>query len=190
MCKWLCNRPKKRGPGIINSLPNKEPKRDITMPRFSLIFICYVVTGFAGYFALFAAAIRNDPSFISWLANSLGLLYGTLLYTSGLSAFYVACRSVQRSTRPTEVAAAIPFMFLPALIGAIGVVHGYIGLYRVLSYSGASPNPSEMFQAHSVVLVCLLVGLCFTFVSFAILSIAMIVKSRTLAIPATSENRG
>ena len=160
------------------------------MPRFSLIFICYVVTGFAGYFALFAVASRNDSSFISWLANSLGLLYGTLLYTSGLSAFYVACRSVLRSTRPTEVAAVIPFTFLPAFIGAIGLVHGYIDVYRVLSYSGTSPNPSEMFQAHSVVLVCLLVGLCFTFVSFAILSIAMIVKCRPLALPATSENCG
>lgn len=160
------------------------------MPRFSLMLICYVVTGFAGYFALFAVAIRNDSSFISWLANSLGFLYGTLLYTSGLSVFYVVCRSVLRSTRPTEVAAVIPFTFLPAFIGAIGLVHGYINVYQVLSLSGRLPHPSEMYQAHSVVLVCLLVGLCFTFVSFAILSIAMIVKCRTLALPATPENCG
>lgn len=161
------------------------------MPRFSLISICYCVAGFAGYFAIFAIASRNDSSFVSWLANSLGLLYGTVLYVSGLAAFYVACRSSWQSTTPAGVAVAIPFTFIPALIGLIGLVQGYINVYHIFSLSGSYPKPSEIYFMHSMVLVCLLVGLCLTFTSFALLATAMLVKSRRLSSEnSASENGG
>ncbi len=129
-----------------------------------------------GYFALFIIAGRNDPFLLAWLANSLGMLYGTLLYVSGLASFYVACRCSWRFADASEVAVALPFAFLPAFVGLIGLVHGYISVFRILSMYGTPPKPTEMYEAHATILVCLLVGLCLSLISFALLAIAMLVK--------------
>ena len=148
------------------------------MPRFSLLSIFYFVTACAGYFALITIAGRNDSSLVTWLANSLGVLYGTLLYVSGLAAFYVACRCSWRSANPSDVAVALPFAFLPTFVGLIGLVHGYISVFRIFSMYGKPPEPTEMYEAHATILVCLLVGLCLSLISFALLAIAMLVKCR------------
>lgn len=148
------------------------------MPRFLLLAIFYFVAGCAGYFALFAIARQNNHSLVSWLTNSLGIFYGTLLYVSGLSVIIVACRTCWRAATPSAVAVAIPFTFVPAFIGLIGLIHGYINVYRILSLSGTYPKTTEMYRAHPMVMVCLLVGMCFSFISFALLAVAMLVKSR------------
>ena len=148
------------------------------MPRFSLISICFGIAGFAGYFAIVAITIRSDSSVIAWLARSLGALYGTLIYFSGLSALYIACRTVRHATRPSELAVVIPLAMLPAFMGLVGLVHGYVGVYRILSVSRKRVASTSLFELHASVLACPLVGLVFSFVTVAIIAIAMVAKAR------------
>lgn len=146
------------------------------MRRFSLFALCYVVAGSAGYLALVLASSRSSASIASWLVDSLGFLYGTLLYIAGLSALYMSCRIVRRVRDPAAVATALPIAFLPSFIGVVGLVHGYISIFRMVAASGTYPKPNDMLDAQSTVLVCLLTGLVLTFPSFVLLAVAMVVK--------------
>ena len=130
------------------------------MPRFSLLVACCFVAACAGYFALIAVAGQDEDLLASWLAKTLGLLYETVLYASGLSAIFVACRTSWRAASPSAVAVAIPITILPAFIGLIGLIHGYINFYRILAWSSTNPNPTEMWSMHSTVLVCSLAECC------------------------------
>ncbi|TWU59524.1 hypothetical protein V7x_56020 [Crateriforma conspicua] len=160
------------------------------MPRFSLILIGYCVTGFAAFFALVTMASRNDASFVSWLVNSLGLLYGTLLYVSGLAAFYISVRYSWRASTASQLAALIPFSLLPGFIGIVGLLHGYVSVFQILALSGTFPKPSDLHHAHATVLICPLVGLAFSLVSFAILAIAMVAKLPTQPLMPKSNDGG
>jgi len=145
----------------------------------------FCITGFAGYFALLAMAARNDDSLLSWLANSLGLLYGTLLFITGLASICIACRSTRRSVERQSVASAIPFVFLPAYIGIIGCVHGYIHIYHILLMTGTTIKQSHMFFAYHTALVSFLVGLVLSFIPFAILCVTLILKSDSRQSPSS-----
>ena len=149
------------------------------MSRSSLISVVYLIAGIAGYLALLYLRSQSDAPAIVWMADALGVIYGTLLYASGLAALYVACRFSWRCTTPAEVAAAIPFVLLPAYIGLIGLIHGYVSVYWFYASSGMLPRQGELYGTQAMVLICPLVGLGFSFPAFVILSIAMVIKSRS-----------
>lgn len=146
------------------------------VPRFSLGTFLYLVIGIAVYASMLSAAFFGQASWFAWIFNALGLIYGTLLYATSCASLYITFRITWLARKPSEVAVAIPFVFLPTFIGVVGLLHGYMRVYRVLAISASIPKPSEMFYAHAMVLVCLLVGLIATLICFTWLAIAMLVK--------------
>lgn len=146
------------------------------MKRFSLLAIFYTVFGAAGYFAMIVASNTMPGSFVEWIVQSLGFLYGTILYFTGLVAFFVALGTVRKSISAAETVTAIPITLLPALVGVIGAVHGYISVFRALALSRTNLDPTVLYDAHATVLACGMTGLCLTFPSFAMLAIALALR--------------
>ena len=155
--------------------PNHVP--GVKLPRFSLLSLLYLIAAVAGYFAFLPSGGRSGNSLVGWISHSYGSLYGNLLYVSGAVAFYVACRFAWRFQEPARLAIAIPITFVPAFIGLIGMVHGYLSVFRLMAVSASYATPGEVQQAHATVLQCLVVGLVLSFVSFSTLAVAMVVKS-------------
>lgn len=112
------------------------------MKRFSFSALCYVSAGFAGYLALVVTSNGSSASIASWLLDSLGFLYGTLLYVTGLAALYMSCRTIRRARNPGTVACALPIAFLPAFIGVIGLIHGYTSVFHLVAASGTYRKPN------------------------------------------------
>ncbi|MEL6109355.1 MAG: hypothetical protein AAFU85_25390 [Planctomycetota bacterium] len=147
------------------------------MPRLSLFFICYVVACVAVLFSLILSANGAEPGVARWLLNSLGLMYGGLLYVSGTAAIYVSIRVASRSKSLADLASALPFAFVPTLIGLIGLLHGFISFSSLLRGQPTPPKPSELYFAQSVALASPLVGLCFSTIAFVILATVMLRRS-------------
>ena len=151
--------------------------------RISLRTIAYLIAAFAGYIALASAPSQQwGTSSLLDAIHSMGPLYGTLLYVSGAFAFFFACRFARRGRTSSQIASAIPMTLIPALIGAIGAIHGHIETYELIGWSGTSPKePSLLSEFAEYVnagnLVCLLFGLSITVLCFTILSIALIVNT-------------
>ena len=119
------------------------------MRRYSLVTLVYVVAGFAGYFALIVAAQRHPEARVAWLAEALGFLYGTILYVTGFAALYMACDAIRNASSSSDIASAIPISLLPAFIGVVGMVHGYINVYETLSMSGTTAKPVSLYWVQS-----------------------------------------
>ncbi len=165
--------------------PNHEP--GVKLPRFSLLSLLYLMAAVAGYLAFVPSGGQRGNSLVGWISHSYGSLYGNLLYVSGTVVFYVACRFAWRFQEPARLAIAIPITFVPAFIGLIGLVHGYISVFRLMAVSASYATPAEVQQAHATVLQCLVVGLVLSFISFSTLAVAMVVKSWGLR--STAEDR-
>jgi uncharacterized membrane protein len=72
------------------------------------------------------AAESQQISLIGWMFQALGPSYGILLPLVGLIVFLVGLAVVFMNRRTAVIAAYLPFVALPALIGIFGVVHGMI----------------------------------------------------------------
>jgi len=163
--------------------------KQILMKRSKAPIVIFWTIGLAVFFASFVLASRSTETVANWYWDSLGVLYGTLLYFSGLAGLYVACRNSWNSSGFADLAITIPIALLPAFIGLIGSVHGYISVNHSISDLGASLNQTEMSFAHVTVLTSFLVGLCFSLVPSVIISIAVLFRRnlpRTTAQPQSS----
>jgi len=158
----------------------------ILMKRSKAPTVIFWTIGFAVFFASFVLASSSTETVANWYWDSLGALYGTLLYFSGLAGLYVACRTFWNSSGSAEVAITFAIALLPAFIGLIGSVHGYISVHHSISDLGASLNQTQMSSAHVTVFTSFLVGLCFSIVPSIIISIAILFRRnlpRTVAQP-------
>ena len=148
------------------------------MQRFSLFTLLYGVAAFAVFFGVSFTGTKYPDSLSGWIVESVGGLYGTLIYATGLVALLLAVTRVGTSDTPGPIAAAIPVVWLPSLIGLVTLLHGYIVMYRIIASMPSYPKPSELFYAHAICLTRLLLGLSFSIISFTILSVGLIRHSR------------
>ena len=125
-------------------------------------------------------------SLLAWMFQALGPLYGLLLPAVGLLVFIVGLMVVTMNKRPSVIAAYLPFVALPALIGMFGVVHGMIASMSVVANAGATPKPSEIAEGVSLSLFAALVGLRVSFPSFVVVAMGLFVR----AVYAKPENQG
>jgi hypothetical protein len=122
----------------------------------------------------------DDIQFVlSWMFNSLGLFYGTVLPLAGFLIFVGACLVVGRNKRPSVIAAYLVFLPLPFLIGLFATFHGCI-----LSYYHYSQYDSRPTHALELILgnICLalfssLVGLALTFPSLLVLAFGLLIRT-------------
>jgi len=137
---------------------------------------------------VFAAAYEPArQSILSWMFQSLGIMYGTAIPLSGLVVFLGACLVVALSRRPAVIAAYLVFLPLPLLIGVLGSVHGLIASHSVIAMSDVAPEPAAVAAGISTALFSTLAGMIVSFPSYFVLSIGLFL--RTLLSPSTDVQR-
>ncbi len=168
------------GPSCVKRCVDTMNDKQNSMKRTNAAAVIYLAVGFAVFIASFvvASSSSRNITIVSWYWDSLGSLYGTLIYFSGLMGLYVACRNLWNSNGSTEIVTAIPVAVLPAVFGLIGSVHGYISVHHSISELGASIDQTQMSFAHVTVLTSLLVGLCFSIVPLIVIAIAALVRPK------------
>lgn len=130
----------------------------------SRLLIVSAIGGCAAFFAMLDLARRGPSSFIVQTVNNLGVLYGILLFTTGLFAILSTSKRTLAGTSDEKVSGVRWIVGLPALIGMIGVLHGYLGLAPY--YSRLS---QEIGIPHVTIWSTAMVGVFFTIVSAMIL---------------------
>ena len=125
-----------------------------------------VLGGCSGFFALQLVASQAPSSFIALTVDRLGVLYGTLLFTTGLYAMLVTSKEFLSNTIDDRGSRALWIVGLPVLVGMVGVFHGYLGLATYYSNF-----PPEIAIPHATVWTTAMVGAFFTIASATILFI-------------------
>ena len=134
--------------------------------RLPLLLCLSVIGGCAGFFALQVVASQAPSSFIALTVDRLGVLYGTLLFTTGLLAMLVASNEFLSNTIDNKGSRALGIVGLPVLVGMAGVFHGYLGLAIYFS-----SLPPQIAIPHATVWTTAMVGAFFTMASATILLI-------------------
>ena len=132
------------------------------------LLLASAVLGCAGFVGLGAVAAGRPASLVANTVDNLGMLYGASLMTTGTFAILVA---LQRGRGPQVVrgsAAGRWLVFLPAVVGLIGVAHGYVNL---ASYAPALR--SDIMMPHHTVWATATVGSLFTVAATVILFAGM-----------------
>ena len=130
---------------------------------FSRLSLLAIVGGLA-CFAMFRVAANQLPSsFFADTVDSLGMLYGTLLFSSGLFAVLAALTKDLWHGRDGQIIPARWIVFLPALIGMVGVVHGYLSLTP--HYASL---PEDIVLPHNTIWATVAVGAMLTTFATAI----------------------
>ncbi|WP_442510790.1 hypothetical protein SH528x_002433 [Novipirellula sp. SH528] len=134
--------------------------------RLSPLFCLSVIGGCSGFFASQLVASQAPSSFIAITVDRLGVLYGTLLFATGLYAMLVTSKEFLSNTIDGSDSRALWIIGLPVLVGMVGVFHGYVGL--ATHYSSL---PQEIAIPHATVWATAMVGAFFTMASATMLLI-------------------
>ena len=119
----------------------------------------------------------DDIQFVSWMFNSLGLFYGTVLPLAGFLIFVGACLVVGRNKRPSVIAAYLVFLPLPFLIGLFATFHGCILSFYHYSQYDSRPSLELILGNLSLALFSSLVGLALTFPSLLVLAFGLLIRT-------------
>ncbi|MBB3207272.1 hypothetical protein FHS27_003093 [Rhodopirellula rubra] len=94
--------------------------------KLSRLLILSTFGGLASFLLLQVLANRMPSSFIADTVDSLGMLYGAMIFGTGLYAILVAFMKDLWNSPDSRMLSTRWIVFLPSLIGLIGVVHGYL----------------------------------------------------------------
>lgn len=131
--------------------------------RLSRLLILSAFGGLASFSLLQMAASRLPSSFIADTVHSLGMLYGAMIFGTGLFAILSAYMKDLWNSPDNRILRTRWIVFLPALVGAIGVLHGYLSMasyYAVL--------PEDIAVPHNTIWATVTVGALFTIAATAI----------------------
>lgn len=134
--------------------------------KLSLSFCLSVIGGCAGFFALQLVARQAPSSFVALTVNRLGLLYGVLLFTTGLYAMLVPAMEFLSRTTDNRGSRTLWIVGLPLLVGMVGVFHGYLSLAPYFS-----SLHRQIGIPHAAIWTTAMVGAFFTMASATILLI-------------------
>ncbi len=120
----------------------------------------------------------DDIQFVlSWMFNSLGLFYGTVLPLTGFVIFVGACLVVGLNKRPSVIAAYLVFLPFPFLIGLFATFHGCILSFYYFSQNDSRPSLELILGNLSLALFSSLVGLALTFPSLLVLAFGLLIRT-------------
>ncbi len=134
----------------------------VIMKKSNMLLLA-AVGGSVAFFVFQVLANQLPSSFIAQSFNSLGMLYGTLLFTTGLFAVLTALKKSSSSSSQGESKLAWA-IGLPMLIGAIGVIHGYFSLMPL-----PADFPKDIPVPHGTIWSTAVVGVFFSAASAMIL---------------------
>ncbi|EKK03109.1 hypothetical protein RBSH_01567 [Rhodopirellula baltica SH28] len=134
-----------------------------TPMKLPQLFIVSVIGGIASFSLTQMLANRMPSSFIADTADSLGMLYGTLIFGTGLFAILAALTKDLWHSPDTQIFKTRWIVFLPALVGLVGVLHGYLSMAPYYS-----ALPSDIAVPHNTIWATVTVGALFTIVATAI----------------------
>jgi hypothetical protein len=120
-----------------------------------------------------------QQSYLMWMFQALGPLFGFLLPASGIVLFAGACLVVLLSRRPSVIASFLVFLPLPIMIGVLGSLLGFISAFSVIAASEVAPKPAEVAAGISTGLFSTLVGLLVTFPAFLVTSCGLFIRTVT-----------
>ncbi len=116
-------------------------------------------------------------SLLQWAFMSLGWFYTLLFLVVGLGLFLGAVVVVIAARRPAVIAAYLPFLALPLLLGVWATAEGMIRSWAVIAYSTTTPSPSEMAQGYSTALFSILAGVMATMPALMVTSIGLFLRT-------------
>jgi hypothetical protein len=121
--------------------------------------------------------VADNQSVLSWMLNSLGFFYGTVLPLTGFVIFVGACLVVGLNKRPSVIAAYLVFLPLPFLIGLFATFDGFIASFMIMSQGDSAPRLAEIASGISTGLFSSLVGLAVTFPSLFVLAFGLLIRT-------------
>lgn len=132
--------------------------------RLSRLLILSAFGGLASFSLLQIAASHLPSSFIADTVDSLGMLYGAMIFGAGLFAILAAFMNDLWNSPGSRILRTRWIVFLPALIGLVGVLHGYLSM---ASYYAALPE--DIVVPHNTAWATVTVGSLFTIAGTAIM---------------------
>lgn len=131
--------------------------------KSSRLLILSAFGGIACFSSLQMLAGRMPSSFVANTVDSLGGLYGMMLFGSGLFAVLSAFTRDLWDSPDNSILRSRWVVFLPALIGVIGVLHGYLSMA-----SFYSALPEDITVPHNTVWATATVGALWTIAATAV----------------------
>ena len=118
-----------------------------------------------------------QQSYLSWIFNSLGLFYGTLLPLLALVTFAMTLVLVAKGKGPMVGPALLLIVPVPMLLGFFGAIQGAIKSCTVISLSNVPVKASELALGISGALVLPMFGMLLMAPSFAVALFGMFLRS-------------
>jgi hypothetical protein len=114
---------------------------------------------------------------LRWMIEALGIRYVLLIPGSGLFAFIGSLAVVLLCKRPASIAAFLPFVALPFLIGLFGFFDGLITMFSIVADSTRTPKPAEYAGGMSMALFTPFAGMLVAAPAFFVTSIGLFLRT-------------
>ena len=119
----------------------------------------------------------QQQSYLGWMFQSLGPVYGLALPLAGFAVFVGGCLVVLLSKRNSVVAAYLAVLPFPLMIGLLGTIHGMMSSFQVMGISSVAPRPADLAMGFSMALFSSLIGLLVTFPSYFVVVGGLLVRT-------------
>lgn len=129
----------------------------------SRMLIPSFIGGIASFALLRYLATILPSSFVADTVDSLGALYGTLLFATGIFAIFASFAQDRSAASDDAVLGARWIVFVPVIVGFIGVFHGYLSMAPYYS-----TLPDDIAVPHNTVWATVTVGALLTIAATAI----------------------
>lgn len=120
---------------------------------------------------------QAQQSMLVWMFHSLGPFYGLAIPLAALGIFVGACLVVMLSRRPALIAAYLPLLLLPLLIGVFGTLHGFISSFQVIATAESAPKPSDVAAGVSMGLFTSFVALLLSFPAYFVTAFGLLLRT-------------
>jgi hypothetical protein len=116
-------------------------------------------------------------SYVYWMYQALGPVFGLLLLGTGFLVFVGSCMVVARTKHPAPIAAFLAIVFLPLLIGLYGALLSFMQMYATISTYDWPPRSASVAEGIGAALFCAFAGFTFTWPSFLVVCCGLFVRS-------------
>jgi hypothetical protein len=129
-------------------------------------------------------------SMLGWMFQSLGPFYGLLIPLAAFGVFVGACLVVALSRRPAVIAAYLPLLLLPLMIGVFGTLQGFTSSLQVIAVAQSAPKPSEVAEGVSMGLFTSLLALLLSFPAYFVTTFGLLMRTLLYRDATSSEPQG
>ena len=143
------------------SEPNPFPRGNFM--RLARLLIHSFIGGIASFALLRFLATILPSSFVADTVDSLGALYGTLLFATGLFAISASFAKDLSTSSDEAVMGSRWVVFMPVIVGFVGVFHGYLSMAPYYS-----TLPDDIAIPHNTVWATVTLGALLTIAATAV----------------------